>query len=616
MSTEAPRAPGPHHPATPPGIPDPPADRAGDPARAPATAESGARPSGDGHAAPGGDASTGPGSEQRPVREPGTVTGARPSEILPYGDVRFTATGGLVPYSSRPAGSGFLGRDRGQAPVPRQAQPLPPAVHVPAVREPAAGTDTGTPGTRPAEGDNGPGAAVRAGTSPAATPARTEQDPSPSGPPYSDPPLVGTHPGTPSGSAPVYEPPVAPPAPPPAVPAESSGTAVPDGDHRYPRTASGPGTASDLVPAPRPPHGPSATTPPGLQHQWPGGGTEAAPDPRVSAPGSTAPSGPFPGPPHLTPSAAAPPGTAEHPVGAPALPPWTAGRLGDSPLMPSVRSVLSWAAALPESFTETTRNSTRLRSAPARRPGRAAAALACVVLGLGMIGGAVTGSWLTGDSAAEPAAGDDFTVARGLWHSVPVNTLFPRTLKGDGAGPGGADRAWTRIGVAPDSGCVGTLAPLLEQTLREVGCSRVVRATYVDATVSTVTTVGLVFTRADPAATADLRTRFQTDDLGERPDLMPRAFPVEGTVAAKFGDAQRASWTVSILSEAPVVVYAVSGFADGRAVTKPQPADQAMVTGATTVPAQAGLGHDAKGIADRIERGLREAAGAGTVTSP
>lgn len=87
---------------------------------------------------------------------------------------------------------------------------------------------------------------------------------------------------------------------------------------------------------------------------------------------------------------------------------------------------------------------------------------------------------------------------------------------------------------------------------------------------------------------------------------MPRTLPAKNTVAAGFGNGQRASWTVSVLTDAPVIVYAVSGFADGRAVTDPQPADEARAEGATSAPAQAGLGHEAKGIADRIEAGLRK----------
>ncbi|MEV6397898.1 hypothetical protein AB0M39_24515 [Streptomyces sp. NPDC051907] len=248
---------------------------------------------------------------------------------------------------------------------------------------------------------------------------------------------------------------------------------------------------------------------------------------------------------------------------------------------------------------------TRLRPVRTRRPVRTVGAAACVVLGLGLIGGAATGSWLTGDSTADPADRTAYTAARTLWHSVPVDTLFPRTLQGPGAGPGGADRVWTRIAVAPDSGCATALDPLLAKTVQPVGCARVLRATYTDATSSSVTTVGMVFTEADSAGMRDLADRFSQQGLAERPDLMPRSLSAKGTVAAGFGDRQRAAWTVNVLTEAPVVVYAVSGFADGRTVTDPQPADEAKAKGATSAPAQAGLGHEAEGIAGHIERRLR-----------
>lgn len=227
-----------------------------------------------------------------------------------------------------------------------------------------------------------------------------------------------------------------------------------------------------------------------------------------------------------------------------------------------------------------------------------------MVLGLGLIGGAVTGSWLTGDSSADAASGAGYAPLRTLWHSTPVDTFFPPSLTGDGAGPGGADRTWTRVAVAPDSGCADALDPLLLKTLRTVGCERVLRATYTDATNTSVITVGMVFTEAEPAAMKALGVRFTDEKLTERTDLMPRTFPVKGTVAADFGSAQRASWTVRVLTEAPVVVYAVSGFADGRRVPDPQPVDKATADGAKTAAAQAGLGHDADGVADQVETAL------------
>jgi hypothetical protein len=219
-----------------------------------------------------------------------------------------------------------------------------------------------------------------------------------------------------------------------------------------------------------------------------------------------------------------------------------------------------------------------VRRRPRPTGARAAAMAACVVLGVGLIGGAAAGSWLTGDSGPDGTR-VGFAAAGALWHGVPVDELFPPTVQGEGAGPGGTDRTWTRVAVAPDSGCADAFDPLLRQALAPVGCLRLLRATYTDATRSNVTTVGLLFTRTD---------------------------------AAGFGDDQRASWTVSVLTDVPVVVYAVSGFADGRTVTEPQPAEDAMKAGATTAPAQSGLGHEAKGLADRIERGLRATAASAT----
>lgn len=251
-------------------------------------------------------------------------------------------------------------------------------------------------------------------------------------------------------------------------------------------------------------------------------------------------------------------------------------------------------------------STTRLRPIRTWAQPRVTAAAACVVLGLGLIGGAATGSWLTGGSEGPGTTRSAYAVAGELWHSVPVDQLFPVTIKGEGAGPGGADRTWTRVAVAPDSTCKNAFDPLLRKALAPAGCLRLLRATYTDATRSHVTTVGLLFTKADAEAMGSLRTRFTEEGLDRRPDLMPRPYAAKGTPAADFGDAQRASWTVSVLPDAPVVAFSVSGFADGRAITEPEPADEAMKTAATSAPAQAGLGNEAKGIADRVERRLRK----------
>ncbi|WP_258396589.1 hypothetical protein [Streptomyces sp. Amel2xB2] len=247
---------------------------------------------------------------------------------------------------------------------------------------------------------------------------------------------------------------------------------------------------------------------------------------------------------------------------------------------------------------------------PHGRPApRTVAAAVCLVLGVGLLGGAAAGTWLTDKPGGQAVTDGSFGDMRAAWHNTAVDDLFPRVIKGRGAGPGSADRRWLRVAVAPDGNCREGFDPLLVKALSPVGCSRLVRATYADETTSSVTTVGLVFTRSEGAGMRALRKRFAVENLGERTDLMPRPYGARGTVSADFGDAQRASWTIRVLSDAPVVVYAVSGFADGRIVSDPQPAAEATEKGETSAAAQAGLGHDAQGIADRIERRLREAAG-------
>ncbi|WP_346009791.1 hypothetical protein [Streptomyces sp. SID1328] len=246
-----------------------------------------------------------------------------------------------------------------------------------------------------------------------------------------------------------------------------------------------------------------------------------------------------------------------------------------------------------------------LGSPLARLRSRTGVAAVCVVLGLGLIGGALAGSWLTGEDG-DRTADSGFAAAGSLWHNVPVDQLFPPTVQGTGAGPGGADRSWTRIAVAPDTGCAGAFDPLLARALAPVGCARLLRATYTDATRTHVTTVGLLFTKADPAAMAGLAARFRNERLDRRTDLLPLPYAAKGTPAAGFGAKQRASWTVSVLTDAPIVAFAVSGWADGRTVIAPEPAADAVRSGATSAPAQAGLGNEAQGLADRIQRKLRQ----------
>ncbi|RSS61313.1 hypothetical protein EF918_31890 [Streptomyces sp. WAC06614] len=227
----------------------------------------------------------------------------------------------------------------------------------------------------------------------------------------------------------------------------------------------------------------------------------------------------------------------------------------------------------------------------AGRPGprrSAAGAWVCAVLGVVLLAGAGSVEWAERrDAAREASAAEVYRRAGGLWHNVPVDRLLPPVLDGHGAGPGGADRTWTRVAVAPDADCPAALPGDWQPPLAATGCTRVLRATYTDATRSSLVTVGMVFTPADAPALASLRGRLPA----------PQGYG--------FADDRRAAWTVSVLTDAPVVVYAVSAFADGRPAGRPRPAEDALKKDDTSAVAQAGLGHETKAVADRVERALR-----------
>ncbi|MCC0099103.1 hypothetical protein K7B10_30860 [Streptomyces flavotricini] len=228
-------------------------------------------------------------------------------------------------------------------------------------------------------------------------------------------------------------------------------------------------------------------------------------------------------------------------------------------------------------------------SGPGRRgAGRHVAVVVCAVLGVGLLGGAGVSGWAEQRDAHRPlAAGAAYRKAGSLWRETPVDSLFPPVLHGADAGPGGADRTWTRVALAPDSDCGPALAADWRAALAATGCTRVLRATYTDATRSSLVTVGMVFTPADAAGMEALRGRLP-------------APPGYG-----FADSQRAAWTASVVPQAPVVVYAVSAFTDGRTLDAPRPAEDTMRKDATGAVARAGLGHEAKAVADRTQRTLR-----------
>lgn len=156
--------------------------------------------------------------------------------------------------------------------------------------------------------------------------------------------------------------------------------------------------------------------------------------------------------------------------------------------------------------------------------------------------------------------------ARAAWRTMPVDSLFPPTLDR----PGGEQ--YIRLGVADPAGCDVLPAAFVAALAKDAPgttCDRVLRATYADSTQTVVATVGVVVV-GGTAAQRDQVWRGWTPDSDSRDaDLMPSTFAVPDSVAAQFTDAQRISWNSQTSSDGSFLVYAVSGFLDGRAGSKP-----------------------------------------------
>ncbi|WP_424214618.1 hypothetical protein ACN20G_22520 [Streptomyces sp. BI20] len=238
--------------------------------------------------------------------------------------------------------------------------------------------------------------------------------------------------------------------------------------------------------------------------------------------------------------------------------------------------------------------------APAPRgPGRVLAATLCALTGAGLLVGAGVTKWTEHREAERPrGAAESYRAGAELWHEAPVDALLPPVVAAPDAGLGGADRTWTRVALVPDADCPAALSPGWTTALaRAGGCERVLRASYTDATRSFVITVGLVFTPGDDAGALA---------------ALPGNLPIPPGLG--FADEQRATWTVTAVPEAPVLVYTVSAHTDGRTVNRPRPAPQAGRESAspedaeapdTSALAQSGLGHDSRALADRITRAVR-----------
>ena len=192
-----------------------------------------------------------------------------------------------------------------------------------------------------------------------------------------------------------------------------------------------------------------------------------------------------------------------------------------------------------------------------------AGAAASVVAGAAVAAGAVlatSGSAQAVKPVAVPSTQAADESVRAMWRTKPVEQVFPATVT--------LGSQYVRLGVTSAAGCdvlpkgfVSELAVDAPGT----SCVRVLRATYTDVTQTVFATVGVVVVGGDPVARDKVWREWSPDADSKRPELMPDVFPVPGTVAAHFNDRQRVVWNSQASNDGSYLVYAVSGFADGRA---------------------------------------------------
>jgi hypothetical protein len=184
-----------------------------------------------------------------------------------------------------------------------------------------------------------------------------------------------------------------------------------------------------------------------------------------------------------------------------------------------------------------------------------------VVLVLAGVGGLAAGGFALHAelsrkaTAAEAAAAGREEIATRL-QRLPAGRLFPATISYLSTGK--QQVSAVRVGIAPAASCAAALDPAAAAIFRARGCRTVLRASYTDASGSLTVTVGIVVMRSTAAA------QNAVSDLAIQPGHAGvRAVSFPGTLAARYGDAQR-GWFHAEPGNGPYAFLYAAGFTDGR----------------------------------------------------
>ncbi|MFC9926913.1 hypothetical protein [Streptomyces sp. NPDC127190] len=193
--------------------------------------------------------------------------------------------------------------------------------------------------------------------------------------------------------------------------------------------------------------------------------------------------------------------------------------------------------------------------------------LLCVFGLLGMAGGGALAAHAYGNSRQQVPNSAAYGPV--LWRDASVDQLFPATI---GDPPDNTYQAsdakaaqWSRLGVSQDTSCSAGLSGKTAKTAEQLGCTAVLRATYVDLGGEMVATVAVIVLPKDGTG-AERMGEFLDDQAGEDvPDAAVVPLRVPGTLAAKWRPQKRNGMGGTGLGDhLPYAVAVTTGAADGR----------------------------------------------------
>ena len=214
-----------------------------------------------------------------------------------------------------------------------------------------------------------------------------------------------------------------------------------------------------------------------------------------------------------------------------------------------------------------------------RRGGRGRRAVALAALALGLAGLVISLAGVAIQllprqfTAAQQHQIESWEIA-GRWRVLPAGQIFPASLTYllpaavlEDAEP--LNLHAVRVGIAPQSGCAaGVTTASAAAVLRRSGCEAVLRATYIDATRTYITTVGVVVLPTDAAAVAAY------DGLNQ-PRLAAAHDPggtgrlAAGVLVVRFGGPAAALYDYSpqisaSFADGPYLIMYAAGYAGNR----------------------------------------------------